>query len=129
MVHETTGFLTNVSHEEPGTFVDFMLSVCSDLERSARRAIHQARNDNMRRSAAAVNNDAVDVNIDLAGQLQSDECADNSLFNNEFDLLTDTDSDLLHSQWPVPPFWDWPDVFIGMPTAPERVTRRADGPN
>lgn len=119
MVHEATGFLTNISYEEPGTFVDFILSVCSDLESSARRAIRQARSDNIRRPATGVDDNPVNLDIDLSGRQQSADYTDNDLFNNEDGLPTDANPDYLNSQWSIPPFWNWQDMFVGMPSSPE----------
>lgn len=131
MVHETTEFLTKVSNEEPGTFVDFIRSVCSDLENSARRAIHQAQSDNTRRSETGVDNNAVDLEIDFYGQQQYADGTDNSLFNNEVDLLTDANPDLLNPLWSISPFWNWrQEMFVSMPSTstPEITKRRTDDP-
>jgi hypothetical protein len=118
MIHEATAFLTNVSHEEPGTFVDFILNVCSDIESSARRAIQQVRSDSIRRPATSVNEDAVDLDIDLSGWQQPVDHIDNSLFNNEVDLLNDTNLNYINSQWSIPLLWNWQDMFAGMPYPP-----------
>lgn len=126
MVHEATGFLRDISYEEPGTFVDFILSVCSDLESSARRAIHQARSDNTRPPATGIDDNAVNVDIDLSGQQQSADYTNDGLFNNEVDILTDTNPDYLNSQWSIPPFWNWRDMFVGMPSSPEMDRVRTD---
>lgn len=129
MAHEAVEFLTAVSHEEPGTYVDFILSVCSDLEISARRAIHEAR---VVAPIGTDDNGAVDIpgNIDFAGQQQQQfaNCADNygRLFNSDpAGLLTDPNGDFLNSQWFVPPFWNWQDMVIGVPDSPE-INRRTD---
>lgn len=131
MVHETNEFLTKVSNEEPGTFVDFIRSVCSDLENSARRAIHQAQSDNIRRPETGVDNNAVDLENDFSGQLQYADGTDNSLFNNEVDLLTDANPDLLNPLWSISPFWNWrQEMFVSMPltSTPEITKRRTDDP-
>lgn len=118
MIHETTTFLTDVSREEPGTFVDFILSVCSDLESSARRAIYQARSDNIR-PATGVHGKNVVPDILLSEQQQPADHVDNNLLNSEVDLLTETNSDSLNAQWSIPPFWNWQDIFFAMPSSPE----------
>ncbi|KAL4740596.1 hypothetical protein BDV11DRAFT_204232 [Aspergillus similis] len=119
MIHEATAFLTNVSHEEPGTYVDFMLNVCSDIENSARRAIQQVRSDNIGRTATGVNEDAVDLAIDPSGREPHADHIDNSLFHNEVDLLNDTNLGYINSQWSIPPFWNWQDMLVGMPLSPD----------
>ncbi|KAL4805062.1 hypothetical protein BDV18DRAFT_161459 [Aspergillus unguis] len=114
MIHETTAFLTNVSHEEPGTFADFMLSVCSDMESSARRAMQQARGDNTGRAAATgVDEDAVDLAVDPSGREPPADQIDNGLFN-EVDLLNDVNLGYINSQWLMPPFWNWKDLSSDM---------------
>ena len=107
MVHETIEFLTKISDEEPGTYVDFIRSVCSELEKSARHAIHQARSNNSRQPETSVDNNDVDLGIDFSEQQQYAECTDNSLFNGEVDLLADTNPDLLNPLWSISPFWNW----------------------
>lgn len=131
MAHEAVEFLTAVSHEEPGTYVDFILSVCSDLEISARRAIREVRVA----PAGADDGVAVDIpgNIDIAGQQQQQQQFSNyaaynnsSLFNTDpAGLLTDPHGDLFNSQWFVPPFWNWQDMVVGVSDLPE-MNRRTD---
>lgn len=119
MIHEATAFLTSVSHEEPRTFVDFMLSVCSDIETSARRAIQQVQNDDIRQPATGVNEDAVDLDTDLSGRHQAANQPHNSLSHNEIDLLNNTTLNQIDSQWLIPPFWNWQDMFVAMPLSPD----------
>jgi hypothetical protein len=125
MIHEAIAFLTNASHEEPGTFVDFMLNVCSDIENTARRAIQQVRSDNIRRPAAGGHEDAADLDIDVCGQQQPDHI-NNSLFNNEVDIPHDTTLSYINPQWIIPPLWNWQDMFIGMPLSPDMNGGRPD---
>lgn len=116
MIKEATTFLASVSCEEPGTFVDFILSVCSDLERSAKCAFHQAQNDVVNPETTGLNEDAVDADSAMSEQQrQPSTYADQSVFN-EVDLLTDTNSELFNAQWSVPPFWNLQDMLIGMPS-------------
>lgn len=108
MVHETTEFLTKISIEEPGTYVDFIRSVCSDMEKSARRAIHQARSDNSRQPETGIDSDAVNSEINLSGQQQNNtQLTDNGLFSSEVDFLADPNPDLLNPLWSISPFWNW----------------------
>jgi hypothetical protein len=118
MIHEATAFLTDVSLEEPGTFVDFILSVCADLESSAKRAIHQAQSDNIRPATGVHDKNAV-PDILLSEQQQPADHADNTLLNSGFDLLTETNSDSLNAQWSIPPFWNWQEFFFTGPSSPE----------
>ncbi|KAJ5681409.1 uncharacterized protein N7477_001349 [Penicillium maclennaniae] len=118
MAHEVTSFLKDVSSGEPGTFVDFILSVCSDLESSARRAIHQTRSDGLR-SATGVHRNVSSPDTGLSEQQLPTDHGDNTILHNEVDLLTDIDPDAVNTQWSIPPFWNWQDIFIGLPVSPE----------
>lgn len=125
MIDDTIEFLTNVSREEPGTYVDFILSVCSDLESSARRAIHQARSDKSREPATDVGNETVDLDINLRGQAPPIDYSTNGAFNSDADLLSDSNADFLNSQWLIPSFWNWQDMFAGIPSSPGDGQREA----
>ncbi|CAI7586647.1 unnamed protein product [Penicillium pancosmium] len=116
MIGEATKFLANVSFEEPGTFVDFILSVCSDLERSARYAIHQSQHDAIDPEATDLNENASNEDSAMPGQQQPTVYPDQSVFS-EVDLLTDNNPELFNAQWSVPPFWNLQDMFIGMPSS------------
>ncbi|KAJ5128296.1 hypothetical protein N7448_002014 [Penicillium atrosanguineum] len=124
MVHEVTAFLTDVSCEEPGTFVDFILGVCSDLEISARRTIHQARSD-ATKPAIGIHENVDLPDVGLSDQQQPAGHSDNSLFNNEVDL-THTNQDSFNAQWSIPPFWNWQDMFVGMPSSPDMNRARTN---
>lgn len=117
MIHKIIEFLTSVSQEEPGTYVDFILSVCSDLESSARRAIHEARGDKSREPATGIDNETVDLDIDLHGQQQPVDYPTNNIFNSEVGFLSDPNTDVLNSQLLIPPFWNWQDMFVGIPSS------------
>ncbi|KAJ6104078.1 hypothetical protein N7523_010398, partial [Penicillium sp. IBT 18751x] len=118
MAHEVTSFLRDVSSGEPGTFVDFILSVCSDLESSARRTIHQTQSDGIG-PATGIHRNVSGPDTGLSEQQLPTDHADNTLFNNEVDLLTNIDPDPVNTQWSIPPFWNWQDTFIGLPVSPE----------
>ncbi|KAJ6024470.1 hypothetical protein N7540_005267 [Penicillium herquei] len=127
LIHEATAFLKNVSDEEPGTFVDLILDVCSDIENSARRANQQnqqGRSDNGRPLAQDANEDAADPDIDLCGQ-QPAEHSDNNFLNSEVDLFNDINLNYITSQWSIPPFWNWQDM-LGMPLSPDPNRGRTD---
>lgn len=117
MISEATKFLANVSCEEPGTFVDFILSVCSDLERSARYAIHQSQNDAIDPEATNLNENASNADSTMPEQQQQPSVyPDQSVFS-EAGFLTDTNPELFNAQWSAPPFWNLQDMFIGMPSS------------
>ncbi|KAJ5087447.1 hypothetical protein N7456_011063 [Penicillium angulare] len=126
LIHEAISFLVNVSDEEPGTFVDFILDVCSDIETSARRTTQQARDDNGRSPAQGVDENAVDLDVDMCERQQPAGDSDNSFLNSGVDLLDDININYINSQWPIPPLWNWQDM-IGMPLSPDLNKRRTDG--
>ncbi|KAJ5718713.1 hypothetical protein N7488_004359 [Penicillium malachiteum] len=125
LFHEATAFLADVSDEEPGTFVDFILDVCSDTGNSARRTIQQVRNDNDQAPSQGANEGAADLNIDLGGRQQPTDNSDNSFLNSEVDLFNDINLNYINSQWQIPPLWNWQDM-LGMPLSPDPNRGRTD---
>ncbi|KAJ5715024.1 uncharacterized protein N7483_012205 [Penicillium malachiteum] len=125
LIHEATAFLTNVSDEEPGTFIDFILDVCSDIENSARRANQQVRSDNGRPLTHGTNEDVANPEIDLCGRQQPADHSDSSFLNNDVDLLNDINLNYITSKWPNPPFWNWQDM-LGTPLSPDLNRERTD---
>ncbi|KAJ5638789.1 hypothetical protein N7528_001179 [Penicillium herquei] len=125
LIHEATAFLTDVSDEEPGTFVDFILDLCSDTGNSVRRTIQQVRNDNDQAPSQGADEGAADLNIDLGGRQQHNDNSDNSFLNSEVDLLNDINLNYINSQWQIPPLWNWQDM-LGMPLSPDPNRGRTD---
>lgn len=115
LIHEGTAFLKNVSEEEPGTFIDFILDLCSDVENSSRRATQQVRIENNGPLAQA-NDDTVDLDIDMAGRQQPTGHGDSTFSNSDADLLNDINLNYINPQWAFPPFWNWQDM-LGMPVS------------
>ncbi|KAJ5712280.1 hypothetical protein N7493_008748 [Penicillium malachiteum] len=125
LIHEATAFLMDVSDEEPGTFIDFILDVCSDIEDSARRGIQQVRSDNDQPPSQGANEGIADMNIDLGGRQRPANNSDNSFLNSEVDLLNDVNLNYINTQWQIPPLWNWQDI-LGMPLSPDPNRGRTD---
>lgn len=112
MIHETIEFLAKVSSEEPGTFVDFILSVCSDMECSARCAIREAQCDLTNPLATGNNENSIDANASTSGPEQHAVPIDQGVLN-QVDFLTGS-NESFNAQYSVPPFWNFQDMFAGM---------------
>ncbi|GJP91903.1 fungal-specific transcription factor domain-domain-containing protein [Aspergillus niger] len=137
MVQNVVRFLTSTSSEEPNTYVDFILGMCSDLERSARRAFMTAQparhhhpatmqnneNDRPSRSGHGINQNTVPNFSDaLPTSLGSTSAANmgSTHFTNMVPQGPYSDIGFPESsnevdlsanwQWSLPPFWNWQDL-------------------
>ncbi|TPR08538.1 Ferric reductase NAD binding domain family protein [Aspergillus niger] len=137
MVQNVVRFLTSTSSEEPNTYVDFILGMCSDLERSARRAFMTAQparhhhpatmqnneNDRPSRSSHGINQNTVPNFSDaLPTSLGSTSAANmgSTHFTNMVPQGPYSDIGFPESsnevdlsanwQWSLPPFWNWQDL-------------------
>ena len=113
MVQDAIKFLTEVSYEEPGTFVDFILSICSDLERSAQWAISQIQGDITRSPTAGANSDRMEKDTKSPEQQQAADITDLDASTGA-DFL-DTNPEVFNSQFSVLPFWNLDEMFTAMP--------------
>ncbi|GLA33306.1 hypothetical protein AnigIFM63309_000129 [Aspergillus niger] len=137
MVQNVVRFLASTSSEEPNTYVDFVLGMCSDLERSARRAFMTAQparhhhpaimqnneNDRPSRSGHGINQNTVPNFSDaLPTSLGSASAANmgSTHFTNMVPQGPYSDIGFPESsnevdlsanwQWSLPPFWNWQDL-------------------
>ncbi|GKZ77444.1 hypothetical protein AnigIFM56816_010743 [Aspergillus niger] len=137
MVQNVVRFLTSTSSEEPNTYVDFILGMCSDLERSARRAFMTAQparhhhpatmqnneNDRPSRSSHGINQNTVPNFSDaLPTSLGSTSAANmgsihftNMVPQGPYSDIgfpeSSNEVDLSANwQWSLPPFWNWQDL-------------------
>lgn len=117
LIHAGTAFLKDVSADEPGTFIDFILDLCSDVENSSRRATQQARTENSRQLGQSANHDSADLNIDLSEREQLADHGENNFLNSDADLLNDINLNYINPQWAFPPFWNWQDSMLGVPVS------------
>ena len=99
MIRKTTHFLSKISSQEPGTYVDFLLSLCSELESSASQAMDQES----RQGHSQFPMESMDLNRNH----ESQNC----------DTSTVLPSDLETTGMPpsFTPFWNWQDVMSGIP--------------
>lgn len=118
MVRDTVAFLTNISSEEPSTYVDFILGVCSDLETSARRAIRHSRRDVPERPASRTNGDYRGTNSESVPQGEPANTGGDTLLQQVIDPEGDSMVDLMNPQWSIPPFWSWQDTYSGILPSP-----------
>ncbi|PYH68881.1 uncharacterized protein BO88DRAFT_389218 [Aspergillus vadensis CBS 113365] len=145
MVQDVVKFLTCTSSEEPNTYVDFVLGMCSDLERSARRAFMTAQparnhhpaimqnneNDRPSLSRHGVNqNTASNISDTLSTPFASASAA--NMGNAQFTNVTPQGpypdigfpgpfnevDQTANWQWSLPPFWNWQDLVSGAPSFP-----------
>ncbi|GKZ17229.1 hypothetical protein AbraIFM66951_009038 [Aspergillus brasiliensis] len=145
MVQDAVSFLKSTASEEPDTFVDFVLSMCSDLERSARRAFMTAQSAHHQQQAAmrsdgkdrpslsghgASHNTAPDLSDALPTPFGNASTANTggAHFTNTVpqgpypDIgfpgpLNEFDM-MSNWQWSLPPFWNWQDFASGAPLGP-----------
>ncbi|KAJ5920999.1 hypothetical protein N7466_009325 [Penicillium verhagenii] len=127
MIRDTVVFLTNISSEEPSTYVDFILGVCSDLESSARRAVHQYRSDTLQQTASRTDRDSWRTNTDSISHAESAVYTDDPLLQHATDPHIEPMADLLNAQWSFPPFWSWQDTFTGLLPSPGINEGKPDG--
>lgn len=127
MVRDTVNFLTNISSEEPSTYVDFILGVCSDVETSARRAIRQSRRGMSQRPASRTNGDSRDVNTDPVFNGETANTAGDNLLQQVIDPEGESMIDLMNPQWSIPPFWSWQDTYSGILPSPGINEDRPEG--
>ncbi|PYI02332.1 hypothetical protein BO78DRAFT_454308 [Aspergillus sclerotiicarbonarius CBS 121057] len=143
MIRDIVDFLAATASEEPGTYVDYILGMCSDLERSARQAIVTAQpgrhqpgvgidkentafdgpSDGIRRPAAYPVYNTLSTPSGSAPMV--DERGAN-LTNMLPQPYPDIDYPTLGAeydltpnwQWSLPPFWNWQDIVPGVPAFP-----------
>ncbi|PYH93431.1 hypothetical protein BO71DRAFT_327675 [Aspergillus ellipticus CBS 707.79] len=143
MVRETIDFLAAAASEEPGTYADFILSVCSDMEHSARQAIVAEQLSRFQQSVAGEDTSTLGIRADGIGtstgpadynmlpvssgdasmmDMQRTHQISNlsHLSGPDVGLPTlETQSDLMPNwQWSLPPFWNWQDFMTGIPSFP-----------
>ncbi|PYH35866.1 uncharacterized protein BO87DRAFT_433727 [Aspergillus neoniger CBS 115656] len=145
MVQNVVKLLTCTSSEEPHTYIDFVLGMCSDLERSARRAFLTAQparhhhpatmqnneNDRPSLSSPGINqNTAPNLSDALPTPFGSASAANmgSAQFTNVMPQGPYPDIGFLgpfnevdqatNWQWSLPPFWNWQDLVSGAPSFP-----------
>ncbi|KAB8236454.1 fungal specific transcription factor domain-containing protein [Aspergillus alliaceus] len=126
MAHETIKFLSRISSEDPGTYVDYILSLCSELESAAKKASSQAAqdlsrqpmeniNNSMKEPGGSVSNLTMPFHMNFATPQSEGMDLTRSAISQNYDMSTvDPTFDLaMNLQWPIPPFWNWGDMTTG----------------
>ncbi|GMF77398.1 unnamed protein product [Aspergillus oryzae] len=127
MAQETINLLSKVSSEEPGTYVDYILGVCSELKTAAKKAVSRADQDISQQSMRYLNNTQLSTNEtgnpasghavphpSLASPQSGDTDPTRSCaILQSYDMPTvDPTFDLaMNFQWPVAPFWNWGEMM------------------
>ncbi|PWY68499.1 hypothetical protein BO94DRAFT_300728 [Aspergillus sclerotioniger CBS 115572] len=143
MIRDIVNFLANTASEEPGTYVDYILGMCSDLERSARQAIMTAQQGPRPMVGANKENSAPDgiregtsrpagypIYNTLSTSSSSAPMLDEGSAHTmnilpqapypdiEFPTLAAEYDVTPNWQWSLPPFWNWQDIVPGVPSFP-----------
>lgn len=125
MAQETINLLSEVSSEEPGTYVDYILELCSELKSAAKKAVNQADQNNSQRSMGLLNNTQPSTNetedpasglaIPPHPGLVASQSGDVNTIIQHYDMPSvDPAFDLaMNFQWPVAPFWNLGDMVTG----------------
>lgn len=109
MIRKTTCFLSKISSQEPGTYVDFLLSLCSELESFAGQAVDQGSHQGHSQFPME------GMNLNRSHESQ--------------DIPTVMPSDL-ETTGMLPsftPFWNWQDAMSGIPPSFEFGTAAFPG--
>ena len=109
-VRQTVDFLSDVSSREPGTYVEYILGVCSDLQNAAVRYLARAQNDSNRRDKGKGISGHMDTTAPTAGFTSDDPAgnfANEAFENGDFGALDDL---AVNWQWSMSPFWNWQDL-------------------
>lgn len=118
-IRETVDFLSNVSSREPGTYVEYILGVCSDLQSAAVRALTRGHTSHLQETSVDDSNGrdkdkGISSHMDITASptgLKSDDAASNfaneAFENGDFGALDDL---AVNWQWSMSPFWNWQDL-------------------
>ncbi|THC89103.1 hypothetical protein EYZ11_011450 [Aspergillus tanneri] len=105
LLHETVRFLSTISSREPGTYVDYVLSLCSEFENAAKRILRQCRRQETGMQGVSMDNahgePVAPINVDATDPQRED-------------IIDST----LDWQWSIPPFWNWQDLMASIPGSP-----------
>ncbi|KAK4868599.1 hypothetical protein LT330_006801 [Penicillium expansum] len=127
-IHRVVQFLKNVTAQEQGTYVDYLVSLCSDFEDAARQASRNAPSGCNRlpldQGTAGVSLLDNDLSRDFASPDQGfTGLSGNTGFsdpqvafqNSEDYSMPNPQSDVTESlQYSIPPMWNWQDMMILM---------------
>lgn len=119
-IRETVHFLSDVSSREPGTYVEYILGVCSDLQSAAARALIRGQTGHSQETFVADEYNGRDKGKGISSHMDttastmgftSDDPASNfaneAIVNGDFGALDDL---AVNWQWSMSPFWNWQDL-------------------
>lgn len=122
-VHDVINYLKKSRADEPGTYIDYILNACSDLENSARRAMFQSRQRETHPTNSVENQDLTGQAMDMLrssppqhGQAGLISCNPGEVFNyydaasRPFQPPCQDLESIMNSQLPLPLFWNWQDT-------------------
>ncbi|KAE8375274.1 fungal-specific transcription factor domain-containing protein [Aspergillus bertholletiae] len=130
MVQETLNLLSKVSSEEPGTYVDYILGLCSELRSAAKKVVSQADLKTSERSLGHTKHTQPSLSetgdpengftvLSHAG-VATPQPGDADLTRGsaisqtyEMPLVDPTFNLAMNFQWPDAPFWNWGDMMTG----------------
>ncbi|KAE8152330.1 fungal-specific transcription factor domain-containing protein [Aspergillus avenaceus] len=129
MARQTIQFLNEVTSEEPGTYADYILGLCSELESAATKVLNP-ENSHSQQSTGYLNNfapyidtnrvsfadAAIPSNIGGFGTIGSTDIPKPGVLPQGYDIPSvDPTFDLaMNLQWPMAPFWNWGDAMPGV---------------
>ena len=102
LIHRTTHFLSEISAQEPGSYVDFLLSLCSELEGAASRSQSQSGHSSHTRPATVAFDEPNGNNPATSMSSQGYDPVDNSIA--DFSSLPSS----------LAPLWNWQDAMAGV---------------
>ncbi|PLB47442.1 hypothetical protein P170DRAFT_512037 [Aspergillus steynii IBT 23096] len=136
LICETIDYLSEISTQEPGTYVDHVLSVCAEFKAASKRALEHRPRSTHQRLGNAHPMDAEKVsNVSMSRAFMNEEGMDaapstepitssESLnsgtthmepLNSDLALFDVASDPVMNWQWSIPPFWNWQDMMSGAP--------------
>lgn len=139
LIHEANDFLSKISSDEPGTYADYVLGLCSDLEDAARKNLDQIHQGGQQQQEDGAHSNSADIFADENRDKHSESgmdptrstttttLQDTAHMSNNMDApiqgsslpTIDLPSDLMMNwQWSIPPFWNLQDIMTTTPSPP-----------
>lgn len=121
LIREVDSFLSKISSEEPGTYADYILGLCSDLENAARKNLDRLQQDYPQQQVGGALSNSADIyaNENRGRQFESVDLTASGSFEDVGQPTIDPTSSLIMNwQWSIPPFWNWQDIMTSIPSSP-----------
>ncbi|QQK43607.1 fungal-specific transcription factor domain-containing protein [Penicillium digitatum] len=125
LIHQVVQFLKNITAQEQGTYVDYLVSLCSDFEGAARQVSRKAPTGHNRPPLEQEKAGVSLLNNDLSRDLTSPHQAfagvsgssdpQMAFETSENYCMSNPQSDVTESlQFSIPPMWNWQEMMILM---------------